>query len=134
MLRPKISLPAIRLPSLTQRSRAPPRAAPLPFLYRIGSRVSPSRGKPLTARLAGCRAGSHALAYARQVELPASSKHTFMNKKVSFADRVGLMQAAVQDLRAILEIVQDEAQAVAEAQQRFAAKKPTQKRPAKSTE
>ena len=56
-----------------------------------------------------------------------------MNKKVSFADRVALMGRAANDLRAILAIIEGEAQAMAEAQQRFAAKKPA-KRPAKSTE
>ena len=57
-----------------------------------------------------------------------------MNKKVSFADRVALMAGAAEDLRIILAIVEAEAKAMAEAQQRFAAKKPTQKRPAKSAE
>ena len=70
----------------------------------------------------------------QQVELPASSKLTFMNKKVTFADRVALMAGAAEDLRTILAIVEAEAKAMAEAQQRFAAKKPTQKRPAKSAE
>ena len=57
-----------------------------------------------------------------------------MNKKVSFADRVASMKAAVEDLRTILAIVEAEAKAMAEAHQRFAAKKPTPKRPATSTE
>jgi len=57
-----------------------------------------------------------------------------MNKKVTFADRVASMKAAIEDLRTILTIVEDEAKAMAEAQERFAAKKPTQKRPATSTE
>jgi hypothetical protein len=48
----------------------------------------------------------------------------FMNKKVSFADRVDLIKAAVADLRAVLEIIEAEAKAMAEAQERFAAKKP----------
>jgi len=57
-----------------------------------------------------------------------------MNKKVSFADRVALLAGAAEDLRAILAIVEAEAKAMAEAQQRFAARKPAQKRPAKSAE
>lgn len=57
-----------------------------------------------------------------------------MNKKVSFADRVALMAAAAEDLRTILAIVEAEAKAMAEVQRRFAAKKPTQRRPAKSAE
>ena len=57
-----------------------------------------------------------------------------MNKKVSFADRVDLLAGAAEDLRAILAIVEAEAKAMAEAQQRFTARKPTQKRPAKSAE
>jgi hypothetical protein len=87
----------------------------------------------LTARFGGC-AGFAVLPLKRQqVELPASSKHTFMNKKVSFANRVALMSRAAEDLRSILAIIEGEAKAMAEAQQRFAAKKPA-KRPAKSTE
>jgi len=73
--------------------------------------------------MAGCCAGSHAPARAGQVELPASSKLPFMNKKVTFADRVGLMQAAVQNLRAALVIIEAEAKAMAEAQERFAVRK-----------
>jgi hypothetical protein len=57
-----------------------------------------------------------------------------MNKKVSFADRVALLVGAAEDLRAILAIVEAEAKAMAQAQQRFAARKPAQKRQAKSTE
>jgi hypothetical protein len=57
-----------------------------------------------------------------------------MNKKVSFADRVALLAGAAEDLRAILAIVEAEAKAMTEAQQRFAARKPAQKRPAKSAE
>lgn len=57
-----------------------------------------------------------------------------MNKKVLFADRVERMQDAVECILRVLDIVETEAKAMAEAQQRFAAKKPTQKRPAKSTE
>jgi hypothetical protein len=57
-----------------------------------------------------------------------------MNKKVSFADRGDLLAGAAEDLRAILAIVDAEAKAMAEAQQRFTARKPTQKRPAKSAE
>jgi hypothetical protein len=71
----------------------------------------------------------------QQVELPASSKLMFMNKKEnSFADRAALMGRAAEDLRLILAIVEAEAKAMAEVQQRFAAKKPTQKRLANSTE
>ena len=50
-----------------------------------------------------------------------------MNKKVSFAERLAEMQTAVTSLRAILEIVEREASAMVEVQQRFAAKKPAQK-------
>jgi hypothetical protein len=57
-----------------------------------------------------------------------------MNKKVSFADRVALLACAAEDLRAILAIVEAEAKAMAEAQQRFEARKPAQKRQPKSTE
>jgi hypothetical protein len=57
-----------------------------------------------------------------------------MNKKVSFAERQVLMQTAVTSLRAILEIVEQEASAMAEVQQRFTATQPTQKRHANSAE
>ena len=53
-------------------------------------------------------------------------KLTFMNKKVSFAERLAQMQTAVTSLRAILEIVEREASAMAEVQQRFTARKPAQ--------
>lgn len=58
----------------------------------------------------------------------------FMNKKVSFAERLAQMQTAVTSLRAILEIVEREASAMAEVQQRFTARKPAQKRQATSAE
>jgi hypothetical protein len=48
--------------------------------------------------------------------------------------RYPLTSRVAEDLRAILAIVEAEAKAMAEAQQRFAARKPTQKRPAKSAE
>jgi len=57
-----------------------------------------------------------------------------MNEKVTFADRVASMKAAVADLRTVLEVIEAEAKAMAEVHQRFTAKKPTQKRPATSTE
>ncbi len=57
-----------------------------------------------------------------------------MNKKVSFAERVALMNTATAALRDILRIVADEASAMAEVQQRFTAKKPAQKRQANSAE
>jgi stringent starvation protein B len=66
--------------------------------------------------------------------LPASSKLQVMNKKVSFADRVLGMQAAVASLLDVLAVVEREAAAMAEAQKRFAARKPAQKRQAKSAE
>ena len=47
-----------------------------------------------------------------------------MNQKVSFADRVGLLGAVVADLRKVLEIIEAEARAMAQVQQRFAARKP----------
>ena len=50
-----------------------------------------------------------------------------MNQKEhtpTFADRARLMQAAVEDLRSILDIIEAEAQAMAAAQERFAAKTP----------
>ena len=50
----------------------------------------------------------------------------FMNKKVSFAERLALMQTAATSLRAILEIVEREAFAMAEVQRRFTARKPAQ--------
>ena len=43
-----------------------------------------------------------------------------MNKKVTFANRVGLMQTAVQNLRAVLDTVEAETKAMADAQKRFA--------------
>jgi hypothetical protein len=57
-----------------------------------------------------------------------------MNKKVSFAERLVQMQTAITSLRAILQIVEQEASAMAEVQQRFAARKPAQKRQANSAE
>jgi hypothetical protein len=69
----------------------------------------------------------------QQVEITSQFITTYMNKKVSFADRVAFMGRAASDLRAILAIIEGEAQAMAEAEERFAAKKPT-KRPAKSAE
>lgn len=57
-----------------------------------------------------------------------------MNKKVSFAERLALMQNAVASMRAILPIVEQEASSMAEVQQRFAAKKPAQKRQANAAE
>ena len=56
-----------------------------------------------------------------------------MNKKVSFAERLAQMQTAVASMRAILEIVEREASAMAEVQQRFTARKPAQKRQANSS-
>ena len=56
-----------------------------------------------------------------------------MNKKVSFAERVTLINTAAA-LRDILRIVAEEASAMAEVQQRFAARKPAQKRQANSAE
>jgi len=57
-----------------------------------------------------------------------------MKKNVSFAERLAQMQTAATSLRAILEIVEREASAMAEVQQRFAARKPAQKRQANSAE
>jgi len=57
-----------------------------------------------------------------------------MNRKVSFADRVLRMQTAVASLLDVLAVVQREAAAMAEAQRRFAACKPAQKRQAISAE
>jgi len=57
-----------------------------------------------------------------------------MNKNVSFAERLALMQNAAASLRAILPIVESEASAMAEVQQRFPARKPAQKRQANSAE
>ena len=106
-----------------ERTILTPRAALLPFLYWIGSRVSPSRGKPLTARLAGRRAGSHALASrGRSIYQPVHSLR--MNKKVTFPERVTRLQAAAESLRVVLEIVEAEAIAIADAHKRFSAKKP----------
>ncbi len=87
----------------------------------------------MTARLAGCRAGSHALApRGRSNYQPVHSLR--MNQKVSFAERLAQMQTAATSLRAILEIVEREASAMAEVQQRFTARKPAQKRQANSAE
>jgi len=69
----------------------------------------------------------------QQVELPASSSHTFMNKKSTFADRVAAMRAVAEDLRNSVDIIEAEADAMAEAQKRFAAKTASG-RSAKSTE
>jgi len=57
-----------------------------------------------------------------------------MNKKVSFAGRLGQMQAAAISLRTILEVVEREASAMADVQQRFTARKPAQKRQANKAE
>jgi hypothetical protein len=57
-----------------------------------------------------------------------------MNKKVSFAERLAHMPTAATSLRAILEIVEREASAMAEMQERFMARKPAQKRLANSAE
>jgi len=57
-----------------------------------------------------------------------------MNKKVSFAERVALMNTATAALRDILRIVAEEASAMAEVQQRFTARKPAPKRQANSAE
>jgi hypothetical protein len=46
-----------------------------------------------------------------------------MNKKVSFVERLALMNTATAALRDILRIVADEASAMAEVQQRFAPRK-----------
>jgi hypothetical protein len=51
-----------------------------------------------------------------------------MNKKVSFAERVALMNIAAAALRDVLRIVADEASAMAEVQQRFTARKPAPRR------
>jgi hypothetical protein len=45
-------------------------------------------------------------------------------EKLTFPQRVRSMQAAVEHLRALLVIVEQEAEAMAEVQKRFAAKKP----------
>ena len=58
----------------------------------------------------------------------------FMNKKVSFAERLAHMQTAATSLRAILEVVEREASAMAEVQQRYAAKKPAQMRQSNKAE
>ena len=70
----------------------------------------------------------------QQVEFTSQFITTRMNTKVTFADRVALMGCVAEDLRSILAIIEAEAKAMAEAQTRFAAKKPTHKRSAKSAE
>lgn len=47
-----------------------------------------------------------------------------MSQNITFAQRVSNMQAAVEQLRALLAIVEQEAGAMAEVQKRFKAKKP----------
>ena len=71
------------------------------------------------------------LSHTREGRITSKFKTTFMNQKVSFADRVGLLGAAVADLRKVLEIIEAEAKAMAQVHQRFAARKP---RTANSTE
>jgi hypothetical protein len=46
-----------------------------------------------------------------------------MNKKVTFPERVERLQSAAEDLRVVLEIVEAEAAAIAEAHNRFSARK-----------
>jgi hypothetical protein len=46
-----------------------------------------------------------------------------MSEKLTFAERVATMQDAAERLRDVLEIIEDEAEAMAQAQTRFAAKK-----------
>jgi hypothetical protein len=87
----------------------------------------------LTARLAGCAGVAVLPPRRQQVDITSQFIITCMNTKVTFADRVALMSRAANDLRAILAIIEGEAQAMAEAQERFAAKKPP-KRSAKSAE
>jgi hypothetical protein len=69
----------------------------------------------------------------RSIYQPVHSFH-IMNKKVSFSERLAQMQTAATSLRAILQIVEQEASAMAEVQQRFAARKPAQKRQANKAE
>ena len=57
----------------------------------------------------------------------------FMNKKSTFAERAGLMASAAEYLSNILTIVENEAKAMAEAQERFEAKTAS-RRSAKSAE
>jgi hypothetical protein len=49
--------------------------------------------------------------------------NTFMNKKVTFPERVERLQTAAESLRVVLEIVEAEATAIAEAHNRFSARK-----------
>jgi len=56
-----------------------------------------------------------------------------MNKKVTFPERVERLQTAAESLRVVLEIVEAEATAIAEAHNRFSARK-TQSRSVKSAE
>jgi hypothetical protein len=46
-----------------------------------------------------------------------------MNKKVTFPERVERLQSAAESLRVVLEIVEAEATAIAEAHNRFSARK-----------
>jgi hypothetical protein len=59
--------------------------------------------------------------------------NTFMNKKVTFPERVERLQTAAESLRVVLEIVEAEATAIADAHKRFSARK-TQSRSVKSAE
>jgi hypothetical protein len=56
-----------------------------------------------------------------------------MNEKVTFADRVAAMRAVAEDLRNSVDIIEAEADAMADAQKRFAAKTAA-RRSATSTE
>jgi hypothetical protein len=56
-----------------------------------------------------------------------------MNKKVTFPERVERLQSAAESLRVVLEIVEAEATAIAEAHSRFSARK-TRSRSVKSAE
>jgi hypothetical protein len=72
----------------------------------------------LTARLAGCAGFAVLPPRRQQVDITSQFITHVMNKKEnSFAGRVGLMQAAAEDLRSILAIVEAEAKAMAQAQQ-----------------
>jgi hypothetical protein len=77
----------------------------------------------VTARLAGCPSllRSFGAALRKRSRLPANVNTTM--EKLTFPQRVRSMQAAVEHLRALLVIVEQEAEAMAEVQKRFAAKK-----------
>ena len=79
---------------------------------------SPSRRRLAFAMFSGRRSEDRS-------RLSANRTYVMSETKLTFAERVELMQEVVRCLRNTLDIIEDEADAMAEAAKRFAAKKPT---------